>query len=191
MKPLLVLAGWLAAAAAADPFVAEAPFTPRGPLDQLLVDRLARHGLVPAPPCSDAVFVRRVFLDLTGTLPHPAEVQAFLRSTAPDKRDRLVDQLLGSDPYITYWTMKWCDVLRVKAEYPINLWPNGVQAYARWIREAVRDNRPYDAFARELLTASGSNFRVPPVNFYCAVQGTDPAELARAAALTFMGTRLQ
>ncbi len=74
--------------------------------------------------------------------------------------------------------MKWGDVLRVKSEFPINLWPNAVQAYHHWIRTAVRDNVPYDRFARELLTASGSNFRVPPVNFYRAVQSRDPQAIA-------------
>ncbi len=62
--------------------------------------------------------------------------------------------------------MRWGDILRIKAEFPVNLWPNAAQAYHRWVRTAIRDNLPYDRFARELLTASGSNFRVGPVNFY-------------------------
>jgi hypothetical protein len=78
----------------------------------------------------------------------------------------------------------------VKSEFPINLWPNAVQAYHRWIRDSPRANRPYDRFARDLLTASGSNFRDPPVNFWRAVQGRDPASLAGAVSLTFMGTRI-
>ena len=84
--------------------------------------------------------------------------------------------------------MKWCDLLRVKSEFPINLWPNAVQAYQRWIRDALRTNMPYDRMARELLTSSGSNFRVPQVNFYRAVQGREPQPLAAAVALTFMGS---
>ena len=87
--------------------------------------------------------------------------------------------------------MKWCDLLRVKSEFPINLWPNAVQAYHRWIREALRANMPYDRFARELLTSSGSNFRVPPVNFYRAVQGRARNPIAAAVALTFMGRRIE
>ena len=58
--------------------------------------------------------------------------------------------------------MKWSDLLRVKAEFPINLWPNAAQAYHRWIRAVIKENMPYDQFVREMLTASGSNFRVPP-----------------------------
>ena len=69
--------------------------------------------------------------------------------------------------------------------------PNAAAAYHRWIRDAIRDNRPYDQIARELLTASGSNFRAPAVNFWRAIQGRDAAARAQAVALTFMGTRLE
>ncbi len=87
--------------------------------------------------------------------------------------------------------MKWSDLLRVKAEFPINLWPNAAQAYHRWIRTSIRENRPYDRFVREMLTQNGSNFRVPPVNFYRAVQSKEPQAIAQTVALTFMGTRAE
>ena len=86
--------------------------------------------------------------------------------------------------------MKWCDILRVKAEFPVNLWPNAVQCYQRWIHDCVRDNMHYDQFARALLTSSGSGFRVGPVNFYRAVQGRKPSSIASVVMLTLMGTRL-
>ena len=85
--------------------------------------------------------------------------------------------------------MKWCDLLRVKSEFPINLWPNAVQAYHRWIRTCIKENMPYDRFVREMLTASGSNFREPQVNFYRAVQSREPQAIAQAVALSFMGVR--
>ena len=85
--------------------------------------------------------------------------------------------------------MKWCDLLRVKSEFPINLWPNAVQSYHRWIRTSLKENRPYDRFVQDMLTSSGSNFRVPQVNFYRAMQGNDPRTIAKTVALTFMGTR--
>ncbi len=85
--------------------------------------------------------------------------------------------------------MKWSDLLRVKAEFPVNLWPNAAQAYHRWIRTGIKENVPYDRFVREMLTQSGSNFRVPQVNFYRAVQSREPQALAQAVALTFMGAR--
>ncbi|MBI5365690.1 MAG: DUF1553 domain-containing protein [Planctomycetes bacterium] len=108
----------------------------------------------------------------------------------PNKRAALIDALLARDEFAACWALQWCDLLRVKAEFPINLWPNAVQAYHRWLLEALRSNLPYDQFARALLTSSGSNFRVPPVNFYRALQGREPASIAAAVALTFMGARL-
>jgi hypothetical protein len=159
-------------------------------LDELVQAPLRERGLAPAHLCSDEVFVRRVFLDVIGTLPEPGEVRGFLDDPRPDKREILVDALLARPEFAEYWALKWCDLLRVKAEFPINLWPNAVQAYHRWILMTLRENWPYDRFARALLTSSGSNFREPAVNFFRAVQGREPADLAGAVALTFMGVRL-
>lgn len=167
------------------------PPAPAGRIDELNFAHLARLGLPPAPLCTDAVFVRRAYLDVIGTLPTAAEARDFLRDRSPDKRAALIDRLLARPEFADYWAMKWSDLLRVKAEFPINLWPNAAQAYYRWIHTAVRDNLPYDRFARELLTANGSNFRVGPANFYRAVQSRDPAALARTVALTFMGARAE
>jgi hypothetical protein len=124
-----------------------------------------------------------------GTLPTATEAREFLLDNKPDKRRALIERLLARDEFADYWAMKWSDLLRVKAEFPINLWPNAAQAYHRWIRTCLRENKPYDQFVRELLTASGSNFRVGPVNFYRALQNKDPQAIAQAVALTFMGTR--
>ena len=112
-------------------------------------------------------------------------------SRDPNKRRALIDRLLERDEFADYWAMKWSDLLRVKAEFPINLWPNAAQAYHHWIRASIKDNMPYDRFVRELLTSSGSNFRVPPVNFYRAVQNKEPEAIAKAVALTFMGARAE
>lgn len=172
------------------PFETDTVKPPLHPIDLHVLATLKARGIEPANVCSDEVFVRRVYLDVIGTLPTAIEVRAFLDDERGDKRARLIDTLLERDEYADYWAMKWCDLLRVKAEFPINLWPNAVQAYHRWIRDAMRQNRPYDAFARDLLTASGSNFREPPVNFYRALQGQEPADIAAAVALTFMGDRM-
>jgi hypothetical protein len=160
-------------------------------LDELVLAKLHERAIAPANLCSDEVFLRRAYLDVIGTLPEPAEVLRFLEDARPDKRALLIDALLERPEFSDYWTLKWCDLLRVKAEYPINLWPNAVQAYHRWIYVALRQNWPYDRFARALLTSSGSNFREAPVNFYRAVQGREPADIASAVALTFMGVRLE
>ncbi len=171
------------------PFERDAKPTPANPIDALVLASLRERGIEPANLCSDAVFFRRVYIDVIGTLPEPVAVRKFLRDRSPDKRAALIDALLERDEFADYWSLKWCDLLRVKAEFPINLWPNAVQAYHRWVRDAIRQNRPYDRFARELLTSSGSNFRVPPVNFYRAIQGRKPSAIAEAVALTFMGVR--
>ena len=165
--------------------------TPAGEIDRLVVADLVRLGLKPAGLCADPVFVRRAYLDVIGTLPTAAEVRAFLADPAADKRSLLVDRLLARPEFADYWTSKWCDLLRVKAEFPINLWPNAVQAYHRWIDTRVRENQPYNRFVYELLTASGSNFRDGPVNFFRAMPNRDPGGIARAVALTFMGTRAE
>ncbi len=158
-------------------------------IDALVSARLKKLGIAPADVCSDEVFVRRAFLDVIGTIPTAAEAKEFLANQAPDKRAELIEQLLARPEFADYWAMKWSDLLRVKAEFPINLWPNAAQAYHRWIRTSVRENKPLDQFARELLTSNGSNFRVGAVNFYRAMQNKEPRGIALTVALTFMGTR--
>ncbi|HRT10628.1 MAG TPA: DUF1553 domain-containing protein [Candidatus Paceibacterota bacterium] len=173
------------------PFESPNPPTPRNRIDELVFRKLQQLDIAPAHPCSDAAFVRRAYLDILGTLPTGFEAQDFIRDTKPNKRSALVDRLLGREEFADYWAMKWSDLLRVKAEFPINLWPNAVQCYHRYLRTAVKQNLPYDRFARELLTSSGSNFRVGPVNFYRAMQNKDARGIAQAVALTFMGERAE
>jgi len=184
------LAGAAAAQTAGRPFEQADWAVPAGPIDTAVLATLQARGIEPARPCSDEVFLRRVYLDAIGTLPEPLAVRQFLGDRAPDRRAKLIDALLQREEFADYWGLKWGDLLRVKAEYPINLWPNAVQAYDRWIRDSLRQNKPYDQFARELLTASGSNFRDPPANFYRAIQGRQPSAIAEAVALTFMGSRV-
>jgi hypothetical protein len=198
MKALLAVVVWLTGAEASPtttqpvrPYEAADWSTPANVVDEHVLAALRKRGLEAANPCSDEVFVRRVYLDVIGTLPDPVEVRKFLEDSRSDKRAVLIDALLRREEFADYWSLKWCDLLRVKAEFPINLWPNAVQAYHRWIRDATAKNKPYDQFARELLTSSGSNFRVPPVNFYRALQERKPAGIAAAVSLTFMGTRFE
>ena len=162
---------------------------PRNRIDPYVVAKWRKSGITPAAGCSDAVFLRRVYLGVIGTLPTGSEAREFLLDDDQDKRRKLIDRLLDRPEFVDYWAMKWGDVLRVKAEFPIILWPNAAQTYTHWIRQCVRDNKPLDQFARELLTAGGSNFRVPPSNFYRAVQSKTPRGIAQAVALTFMGAR--
>jgi hypothetical protein len=161
---------------------------PESPIDVIVFREFAKKGVRPAY-CSDEVFLRRAYLDVIGTLPTAQEAREFLQDTSLNKRRALVDRLLARDEFADYWAMKWSDILRVKAEFPVNLWPNAAQAYHRWIRASIRDGKPYDRFVRELLTSNGSNFRVGPVNFYRAIQAKTPEGIASAVALAFMGAR--
>jgi len=160
-------------------------------IDKLVFAQLARLNLQPVR-CSDAVFVRRAYLDVIGTLPTAKEARDFIDDPdTKNKRRLLIDRLLERDEFADYWAMKWGDILRIKAEFPVNLWPNAAQAYHRWVRASIAENKPYDKFVRELLTSSGSNFRVGPVNFYRAIQNRNPEGVARAVALTLMGARAE
>ena len=172
-----------------DPYESGVSPNPANRIDDLVFARLKQLDIRPAHLCSDAVFVRRAYVDIVGTLPTGHEAREFILDKSPAKRSALIDRLLERDEYADYWAMKWSDLLRVKAEFPINLWPNAAQAYHRWILASIRENKPYDQFARELLTSSGSNFRVGPANFYRAMQNRDPQGIAQTVALTFMGTR--
>jgi hypothetical protein len=186
---LLVFAG--GAIFAASPFESPTALPPQNKIDEIVFARLKELNLAPAQLCSDPVFVRRVYLDVTGTLPRAAEARQFILDRNPAKRRELIDRLLARDEFADYLALKWGDVLRIKAEFPINLWPNAAQSYHRWVRDAIRDDKPLDQFARELLTASGSDFEKPPVNFYRAMQNRTPTGIALTVALTFLGERAE
>ncbi len=185
----------VAAAASADrapnPIFEGAAPSVQNKIDELVFARLAKAGIAPARLASDAVFLRRAYLDVIGTLPTVEETRQFLADADPGKRAALIHRLLDRPEFHDYWAMKWCDLLRVKAEFPINLWPNAAQAYQGWIRASVAANKPYDQLARELLTASGSNFRAGEVNFYRAMQNREPRGIAQTVALTFLGMRAE
>ncbi len=131
-----------------------------------------------------AVLVRRLYLDLAGRIPTVEEAKEFVRSR---NRKDLVDMLLASDSFADYWSMRFCDILRVKSEFPINLWPNAVYVYHRRIREFVKKDEPWTAFTRALLSATGSDFRDAEANFFRASALRTPEGLAEAATATFLG----
>jgi hypothetical protein len=188
---LTAIVGTAAPQAVLNPFESPDALTFRNKIDELVLGRLKQLDIQPANLCSDAVFVRRAYLDAIGTLPTAQEVRTFLMNQDPNKRNALIDRLLEREEFADYWSMKWSELLRVKSEFPVNLWPNAVQAYHHWIRTCVKENMPYDLFVRQMLTSSGSNFRVPQVNFYRAVQSKTPQAIAQAVALTFMGARAE
>ena len=173
-----------------------AGFESKNFVDDLVRQHWQRLGISPSPVCSDEVFVRRAFLDATGTLPQPERIMAFLSSEQPDKRDALVDELLGltGDPnrdihvneWSAYWALKWGDLIRNNRN---KLGDGGMWALYNWTRSSLRENKPIDQFVRELITAQGSVFESGPANYYKIT--TKPDELAESTAQNFLGIRLQ
>ena len=161
-----------------------------GRIDELVFAKLKLLGIPPADLCSDLEFLRRASLDVIGTLPTPEEVRAFAADRNPAKRSLTIDRLLERPEFAQFWAIKWGDLLRIKSEYPVNVWPKAVHAYHRWLRTRIARNQPYDQFVRELLTAGGSNFRSPAANYYRAMPGRDPQSFAESTALVFMGMRI-
>ena len=136
---------------------------------------------------ADFLICRRLYLDICGRIPTPEEVGEYTASRDVKKREKLVERLLETDDYADYWAMRYCDVLRVKSEFPINLWPNAVYVFHRRIHAFVKDDEPWDRFARALLTATGSDFRDAEVNFLRATAQRTPEGFAEIAARTFLG----
>ncbi len=151
-------------------------------IDKLILKKLQALSIAPSPGCDDATFIRRAYLDSLGVLPTAAEVQAFLADDAKNKRSRLIDQLLDRPEFVDYWTYKWSDLLLVSTR---NLPQPAMWAFHRFIRTSVADNKPWDQFARELLTASGSTLHNGAGNYY--VLHRDVAELTETTAVTFLG----
>ena len=172
------------------PYESAAPPTAASELDKIVFAKLSSLGIEPV-----ALLRRGVrATGLSRRDRHAAHRRGSPGSSSTTRTRRtsespLIDRLLERDEFADYWSMKWGDVLRIKAEFPVNLWPNAAQAYHRWVRASIAENKPYDRFVREMLTSSGSNFRVGPVNFYRAIQNRTPEGIATAAALTFMGSR--
>src|SRR6185295_18054036 len=141
---------------------------------------------IPAELCTDDEFVRRVYIDLTGLPPNVAQVKAFLADTREQKvkRDALIDSLVGSKEYVEHWTNKWADLLQVNRKF---LGEEGSIALRNWIKESISANKPYDQFAAEVLTASGSNLENPPASYYKVIR--DPETLMENTTHLFLAVR--
>ncbi|MEZ6113265.1 MAG: DUF1549 domain-containing protein [Pirellulaceae bacterium] len=155
-------------------------------VDEHVYAKLRQLQYLPSDTCTDAEFLRRVYLDVIGVLPTIEETEAFLADTAADKRARLIDALLERPEYAKFWALKWGDLLRLTNGQVGN---DGVFKYHRWVERALRDNVPYDQFARELLTASGSTLSTPPANFYRTA--ADMNDCVETISQIFLGARLQ
>ncbi len=160
------------------------------PIDAALEDCRLRAG-VEFREAPDEVFLRRAYLTVAGRLPTVEEAREFLRDRSVGKRGRLVDRLLDSEEFADLAAMRLADLLRIKSEFPINLWPNAVQAWHYRLAADIRADRSWRDMAYEMLTASGSNFRRPAANFFRASADRTPAGLAKAVAHTFLGINFE
>jgi Protein of unknown function (DUF1549)/Protein of unknown function (DUF1553) len=166
-------------------------FEPSNFIDKLALKKWQELGIAPSELCDDETFVRRVFLDICGTLPTPKELADFLSDKKADKRERLVDALLQRPEYSFYFANKWADVLRVKRGGNNN--NNGNRAYGTfafhgWIRDAVAADKPYDEFVREILGAVGDEGRNPPTVWYKDIVNAE--QFVDNASQVFLGLRL-
>jgi hypothetical protein len=151
-------------------------------VDGLVLKKLESLRIPPSPPCTDAEFIRRAYLDAAGILPTPEEVTKFLADPAADKRSRLVDALLQRPEFVDYWAYKWSDLLLITTR---RLPQPAVWAFYQFVRESVADNKPWDRFARDVLTAGGGTLRDGAANYF--VLHKDVTDLTESTAVTFMG----
>ncbi len=155
---------------------------PRNFIDEQIDAQLARLNLRKSAPCSDAEFIRRVFVDTIGTLPTADEVKQFLSDGSEDKRDKLIEELLGRPEFVDFWTYKWSDILMLNGNL---LRPKALKAYYQWIHAQVAANTPWDQFVREILTSTGSSYENGATNFFSLHQ--DPENMTENACQAFLG----
>ncbi|MCB1279744.1 DUF1549 domain-containing protein [Prosthecobacter sp.] len=132
-------------------------------IDQLLAKDWEKAGLKPNPPASDEVLVRRLYLDIAGRIPTVEESQAYLKSSDPQKRAKLIETLLASDGYTSHMFNYWADILRLSDNVKGRL---AAEAYEEWLKKQIKDNAPYDQFVRNLLTTDGGVWDSGSIGFW-------------------------
>ena len=156
-------------------------------IDEHIDAKLKGLKIQPSGLAADDVFVRRVYLDLTGIPPTPEQARSFLEdpNSSRVKRARLIDQLVGSRKYVDHWSLKWGDLLQSNRKH---LGEKGMWAFRQWIRDAIASNQPYDDFVRELLTSVGSTFQTPAANYFRV--NDDPKLAMETTTQLFLGVRM-
>jgi hypothetical protein len=141
-------------------------------IDELVDAKLKKVRVQASELADDSAFIRRVYLDLTGLPPTPEQVLAFVsdKRESRQKRDEVIDQLVGSEGYVEHWANKWADLLMVNRKF---LGDVGATAFRKWIRDRIAENKPYDKFAFEILTATGSNVDNPPASYFKTLRSAD------------------
>ncbi|NNE90168.1 MAG: DUF1549 domain-containing protein [Verrucomicrobiales bacterium] len=159
-------------------------------IDRIIKAGYKEHGVQPNPMASDEVFVRRIYLDVIGRVPTMAETVTFLESKNPNKRARLIDELLNSDGYVSHHYNYWADILRAKSRLNGNgqSLPAGY-AFEKWIKDSLRENKPYDQFVKEMVSASGNSWENGAVGYYIRDFGM-PLDNLAITTQVFLGTQI-
>jgi hypothetical protein len=168
---------------------------PNNFVDEHVFRKLAELKIPASDLSGDAEFLRRAFLDTIGVLPTPDEARAFLADTRPDKRSRLIDSLLARPEFDDFWALQLADLLQNRRERDHDVrGAKGVRAFHDWIRAQVAAGRPWDALARDVLTASGDSVVNPAVGYFVVTVGehreAHKSEVVASVAQAFLGTRI-
>jgi hypothetical protein len=156
-------------------------------VDTLVNKKLKDLRIAPSDLCTDEAFVRRVYLDVVGLLPTPEEYDRFMKSTAANKREVLVDELLGRKEFAELWVMKWAELLQIKSSNQVSY--KATLLYYNWLQDKISRNVPVNEWVQELLGASGGTFKNPATNYY--QNETDILKVSENVAQVFMGMRIQ
>jgi hypothetical protein len=163
------------------------PATPVNYVDELVNEKLKKLRIAPSGLCNDETFVRRIFLDLTGGLPTFEEYNKFMSSAEPDKRNKLIDELLERKEFTEIWVGYWAEWLMVHSSNVISY--KAMLLYYNWLADQIGRNVPLDKMVQTLLGANGGTFKVPQTNYY--QNETDTLKVAENVAQVFMGMRIQ
>jgi len=157
-------------------------------VDTLVNAKLRKLRIVPSELCTDEEFLRRVSLDITGTMPTMSEYDSFMADTDPQKRDKLVDSLLQRKEFVDMWVMKWAELLQVRT-IANRVEKKPMLAYYNWLKDRIASNTPTDKMVQELLSARGGSFSSPATNYYQTE--TETLKVSENVAQVFMGMRMQ
>lgn len=160
-------------------------FTRNNFIDDHILAKWKSLNLAPSATTADSAFIRRAYLDAAGILPNAEEVEQFLADKSPNKRAKLIDKLLEREEYVDYWAYKWSDLMLVSSR---RLRTNAMWSFYNWIRDSVKVNKPWDQFARDIFTASGSTRTNGQLNYFFLHK--DPIDLTENVTQAFLGQRL-
>ncbi|MFN0079875.1 MAG: DUF1549 domain-containing protein [Prosthecobacter sp.] len=156
-------------------------------IDELLAAHWQKEKLTANPPAGDDVLVRRLHLDIAGRIPTYRETEEFLADTSKDKRSRLIDTLLTSEGYAQHFFNYWADILRLQGQLQGGLVGG---AYFNWIKDSLRENKPYDQLVREMVASKGKVWNSPGVGYYFRDRNM-PLDNMAATVRIFLGTRIE